>query len=456
MPNLLIVDDDPSLRRILEYNLAKEGYSTASASSGIEALKILEKTEFDLVLTDIKMPGMDGMDLLRRIKTIHPKAKVIVLTAFGTIEMAVEAMKAGAFEYITKPFNRDELKLSAAKALRVKGLEEENVRLKKELDNKYGFESMIGDSPPMQKVFRIIEKVAETDAPVLITGESGTGKELVARAIHHRGVGAECPFVAVNCAAIPKDLLESELFGHKKGAFTGAIRDKEGKFEKANGGTMFLDEIGDLSFELQAKILRSLQEMEITPVGSEDEIKIDARVIAATNQNLEEAIKAGTFREDLYYRLAVVPIRLPSLRERTEDIPLLIAHFLKSFSPKENIAISRGALQLLRAYPWKGNIRELENAIKRILVLRESNTIEIEDLPDDVRNTTTLGAKGFSFTLPVEGMPLADIEKEIIVEALKRSDWNQSRAAEFLKIPRHVLLYRLEKLNIPRKSPSLT
>jgi len=456
MPDVLVVDDDASLRRILEYNLEREGYAVASASTGMEALAKLKSKKFDLVLTDIKMPGMDGMDLLKKIRSNHPEVQVIVITAFGTIEMAVEAMKAGAFEYVTKPYNRDELKISVAKALRVKGLEEENTRLKKELSSKYGFENMIGDSPAMQKVFRIIEKVAETDAPVLITGESGAGKELVAKAIHYRGMGADRPFVAVNCAAIPKDLLESELFGHKKGAFTGAIKDRAGKFEIASGGTLFLDEIGDLPFELQAKILRAVQEMEITPVGSEKEVKVNVRIISATNKNLDKAVNDESFREDLYYRLAVVPVRVPSLRERTEDIPLLVSHFMKSFCPGKDLAVSKDAMQLLLAHPWKGNIRELENVVKRTVVLRESDKIEVADLPDEIRNAASLGAKGFSFTLPSEGIALTDIEREVIIEALKRTGWNQSRAAKLLKIPRHMLMYRLDKLNIPRKAPDST
>ncbi|NOY44208.1 MAG: sigma-54-dependent Fis family transcriptional regulator [Deltaproteobacteria bacterium] len=453
MARVLVVDDDASLRRILEYNLAQEGYAVATAASGEEALERLEKASFDLVVTDIKMPGMDGMDLLRRIKAESPETQVIVITAFGTIEMAVEAMKAGAAEYITKPFNRDELKLAVRKALRIRNLEAENVRLKQEVRRSEGVDRIVGDSPAMQAVYRLIEKVADSDASVLITGESGTGKELVARAIHRQSRRADRPFVAVNCAAIPRELLESELFGHRKGAFTGAIRDKKGRFEEAAGGTIFLDEIGEMPLDLQPKILRALQEREITPVGSNEVIRVDARVVAATNRDLEAEIEEGRFREDLYYRLAVVPIHMPSLRERPEDVPLLVAHFLKKLAPGKTIRVTPEALDALQRYPWKGNVRELENTIERLLVLRDSDTIELEDLPEKIRvpDQDPGLAGGFSFTLPPEGISLEEVERAVIEEALRRTGWNQSRAARLLRIPRHILLYRMEKFGIPRR-----
>jgi len=451
---VLVVDDDASLRRIVEYNLAEEGHAVATAASGEEALRALERSRFDLVVTDIKMPGMDGMELLRRVKTASPGTEVIVITAFGTIEMAVEAMKAGAFEYITKPFNRDELKLAARKALKLRHLEVENVRLRREVARKYGFENIVGDSPAMQRVFRLVEKVADTGAPVLITGESGTGKELVARAVHYRSSRAEQPFVAVNCAAIPRDLLESELFGHVKGAFTGAIRDRSGKFEEANCGTLFLDEVGELPFDLQAKILRALQQMEITPVGSNQIITVDVRIVAASNRDLEEGTREGRFREDLYYRLAVVPIHLPSLRERPEDIPLLVAHFLKTLAPGGGVTIATEALEALKRHPWKGNVRELENTIERLLILRESDVIRVTDLPEKIRHPAAVGRPGgFTFTFPPEGVGLEEAEKALILEALRRTGWNQSRAAQLLKVPRHILLYRMEKFEIPKRLP---
>ncbi|MBI5443191.1 MAG: sigma-54-dependent Fis family transcriptional regulator [Deltaproteobacteria bacterium] len=456
MAKILVVDDDESLRRILEYNLAQEGYAVATVGSGEEALASLERTTFDLVLTDIKMPGMDGIDLLKKVKEHSPGTQVVIITAFGTIEMAVEAMKAGAFEYVTKPYNREELKLTIRKALRFRTLETENVRLRREVGRKFGFENLIGDSSEMQAVFRLIEKVADSEASVLITGESGTGKELVAHAIHHRSSRAEEPFVAINCAAIPRELLESELFGHRKGSFTGAIRDKKGKFEEAHGGTLFLDEIGELSIDLQAKILRALQEKEVTPVGSNQTSRVDARILAATNRDLEGAVEEGHFRGDLYYRLAVVPIHLPSLRDRPEDIPLLVAHFLRQLAPGKTITVAREAMQALQRYPWKGNVRELENAMERLLILRDADTIRLEDLPEKIRHPEQVslsdaGPAHFTFTFPPGGVGLEEAERALIEEALRRAAWNQSKAAKLLRIPRHILLYRMEKFGISKK-----
>ena len=454
MAKILIVDDDASLRRVLEYNLAEEGYSVATAASGEEALELLGRSPFDLMVTDIQMSGISGMELLARVRRDTPETQVIVITAFGTIEMAVEAMKGGAFEYVTKPFNRDELKLVVRKALRVQNLERDNVRLRREVSKRFEVKNIIGDSEPMQQVFRLIEKVADTTAPVLITGDSGTGKELVARALHYGSARAERPFLAVNCAAIPRELLESELFGHKKGAFTGAIRDKKGKFEEAHGGTLFLDEIGDLPIELQAKILRALQEMEVTPVGPNDIIRVDVRILAATNRDLESRIEEGAFREDLYYRLAVVPIHVPSLRERSEDIPLLVVHFLQALAPGQPVSVTREALAALQRYRWKGNVRELENTLERLLILREGDTLGLEALPEKIRNPPGEDTPGgFSFCFPPEGIGLEEAERALISEALRRTGWNQSRAAQLLKVPRHILLYRMEKFGIPRRAP---
>jgi two-component system NtrC family response regulator len=454
---ILVVDDDPSLRRVLEYNLAKEGYAVVTAESGEQALALLDAERIDLLITDIKMPGMDGMDLLRRARQAAPEIQVIVITAFGTIEMAVEAMKAGAFEYVTKPFNRDELSLAVRKALRLKTLERDNALLRREVERKYGFGNIVGDSPLLQQVFRLIEKVADSDSTVLITGESGTGKELVAKAIHYRSQRADKPFVAVNCAAIPRELLESELFGHKRGAFTGAVRDKKGRFEEAGRGSLLLDEVADLPLDLQAKLLRVLQEREFTPVGGTGVQRFEARVIAATNRDLEGDVAAGRFREDLYYRLAVVPIRLPSLRERTEDIPLLVAHFLRTLGGGRKIAVSAAAMEALKRHPWKGNVRELENAVERLLVLSDSDIVRPEDLPEKIRAPRAAvsgqDAGGFSFTFPDEGVSLEEAEKALILEALRRSGWNQSRAAQLLKVPRHLLLYRMEKFGLPRRQP---
>jgi two-component system NtrC family response regulator len=325
------------------------------------------------------------------------------------------------------------------------------------VEKKYGFANIVGDSPLLLQVFRLIEKVADSDAPVLITGESGTGKELVAKAIHFRSLRADKPFVAVNCAAIPRELLESELFGHKKGAFTGAVRDKMGRFEEAGSGTLLLDEIADLPVELQAKLLRALQEREFTPVGGSGVMRFEARVIAATNRDLEGDVAEGRFREDLFYRLAVVPIRLPSLRERPEDIPLLIAHFLRILGAGRRVTVSREAMDALKRHSWKGNVRELENNVERLLVLGESDVIRLEDLPEKFRaqHPTAPGqdAGGFSFTFPEEGVSLEEAEKAIILEALRRSGWNQTRAAQLLKVPRHLLLYRMGKFALPRRQP---
>jgi two-component system NtrC family response regulator len=453
---VLVVDDDASLRRVLEYNLAREGYAVLTADSGERALALLETERVDLVITDIKMPGMDGMDLLRRVRQASPETQVIVITAFGTIEMAVEAMKAGAFEYVTKPFKRDELSLAVRKALRLKSLESENARLKREVGRKYGFENIVGDSPALQQVFRLIEKVADSDAPVLITGESGTGKELVAKAIHYRSARADRPFVAVNCAAIPRELLESELFGHRRGAFTGAVRDKKGRFEEAGGGTLLLDEIAELPLELQPKLLRALQEREIAPVGGTGVVRLEARVIAATNRDLEGEVAQGRFRSDLYYRLAVVPLRLPALRERPGDIPLLVAHFLRTLGGGRKVQVAPEAMEALQRHPWRGNVRELENTVERLLVLGESDLIRLADLPEGLRAPRAgggPGGPGFSFVFPEEGISLEEAEKALVLEALRRSGWNQSRAAQLLRVPRHLLLYRMEKYGLPRRPP---
>lgn len=350
---ILVIDDDTSLRRVLEYNLQEEGYEVQAASSGEEGLYLFGQSQPSLVITDMKMPGMDGMMVLKSIKERSPETLVIIITAFGTVDVAVEAMKAGAYDFITKPFNRDALKLTVKKALQFSGLAEENRRLKSELADKADFRTIVGSSKEMEKVFDVIRKVADTEAAVLITGESGTGKELVARSIHANSSRRDAPFVAINCAAIPRDLLESELFGHVKGAFTGAVKDKIGKFQLAEGGTLFLDEVGDLPVELQPKLLRALQEKEVEPVGGTKVQKLDVRIVSATNLNVDKAITDGTFREDLYYRLSVIPIHLPPLRERRKDIPLLIRYFCSKHG-SDKITFDKNALETLVMYPWPG------------------------------------------------------------------------------------------------------
>lgn len=445
-PKILIIDDDSSLRRVLEYNLQQEGYDVCTAADGESGLKLFAEKTPALVITDLKMPGMSGFQLLAAVKERSPATVVIVLTAFGAIDTAVEAMKLGAFDYITKPFNREELKLTVRKGLQLQGLSEENRLLKEELSGRAEFKSIVGTSRAMEGVFSVVRKVADTEATVLITGESGTGKELVARAIHSGSSRRSAPFVAVNCAAIPRDLLESELFGHVKGAFTGAIRDKEGKFQLAEGGTIFLDEVGDLPVELQPKLLRVLQERVVEQVGGTTPQKIDLRVVAATNADLEKWIAEGRFREDLYYRLCVIPIHLPPLRERTEDIALLLRYFCAKVGA-EGVTFSKQALERLQMYAWPGNVRELENTVERLLIMREGDQIGVEDLPEKF-SAAAATPEGGVLRLPPEGYSLEQLEMEAVLEALSRCDWNQTAAAKFLRIPRHTLIYRMEKYNI--------
>jgi len=445
-PKILIIDDDASLRRVLEYNLQQAGYDVTAASSGEEGLHLFTEVSPALVITDMKMPGMDGMQVLKSIKERSAETLVIIITAFGTVDIAVEAMKGGAYDYITKPFNRDALRLTVDKALQFTRLSAENRRLKNELADRDDFRTIVGSSPQMEKVFATVRKVADSEASVFITGESGTGKELVARSIHSQSGRRNGPFVAINCAAIPRDLLESELFGHVKGAFTGAIRDKDGKFQRAEGGTLFLDEIGDMPLELQPKLLRALQERMIEPLGGAKPQKLDVRVVTATNLDMDKALTAGDFREDLFYRLSVIPIHLPPLRERRDDIPLLLKYFCTKHGC-EQVTFDSSAMTTLTAYPWPGNVRELENMVERLLIMRNGDTITLDDLPDKI------GARHIPSTtavinLPDDGYSLEQLEREAVHEALERNGWNQTAAARFLRIPRHTLIYRMEKYGI--------
>ena len=442
---ILLIDDDTSLRRVLEYNLQEEGYEVQAAASGEEGLRLFEQLRPDLVVTDMKMTGIDGLKVLNSIKESSPDTLVIIITAFGTVDVAVEAMKAGAFDYITKPFNREALKLTVKKALQFSGMAEENKRLKDALRDKADFRSIVGSSLEMERVFTMVRKVADTEASVFITGESGTGKELIARSIHAKSSRRDGPFVAINCSAIPRDLLESELFGHTKGAFTGAIKQKSGKFQLADGGTIFLDEVGELLLELQPKLLRVLQEKEVEPLGGTKPEKLDVRVISATSLNMEKAIADGTFREDLYYRLSVIPIHMPPLRERRKDIPLLIKYFSAKHG-SDKISFDKEALEALSMFSWPGNVRELENTVERLLIMRSSDVIRFCDLPDKFREKST--RKNGVVRLPDEGYSLEQLEREIVIEALERNAWNQAAAARFLRIPRHTLIYRIEKYNI--------
>jgi DNA-binding NtrC family response regulator len=445
--SILLIDDDDSLRRVMEFSLTEAGHKVRTAASGEDGLRLLEKDAFDAVITDITMPGMSGMEVLAKVRQRDAHIPVIVITAYGTIESAVEAMKQGAFDYITKPVSRDELRLTLEKAIRMRRLEKENVELRAEVTDRYRFESIIGSSEKMKEVLDLAGRVAVSDASLLITGESGTGKELLAKGVHFNSRRAEGSFIAVNCAAIPDSLIESELFGHVRGAFTGAVKDKEGKFELADGGTLFLDEIGDLRIDLQAKILRALQEREVDRVGGGKPVSVDVRVIAATNKDIERAVKEGVFREDLYYRLNVITLFIPPLRERKEDIPLLASHFLKKFNKDADVRLDAGALSVLTAYGWPGNVRELENVIERASVLKRGALITRDELPEKLKKEKP-GVEDIILNLPERGISLEDLEKSLIIKALDKHKGNQTRAAEYLGITRPTLIYRMEKFGL--------
>ncbi len=455
--NILIVDDENSIRKALQKFLTELGYGAFSAANGEEALKINENESIDLALVDLVMPGIDGVELIKKLKQQNLGIVCIVMTAFGTITSAVEAMKAGAYHYLTKPFELDDIASLVATALEHKNLKEENLMLRQQLKAKYKFENIVGNSPEMARMFELVEKVCGTDSTVLILGESGTGKELVARAVHYNSPRAEMPLIIVNCGAIPEDLLETELFGHMKGSFTGAHATKMGKFDAANGGTIFLDEIGDMSLKLQVKILRVLQERCFEPVGSTKTHEVDVRVIAATNQDLEKAVQQKKFREDLFYRLNVIPMNVPPLRERKADIPLLLQHFIQKFNAeneKHVEGISKPALNLLMNYSWPGNVRELENFIERMVILKSQGTIENEDLPEGILSSRPAKPakepaplpvmdKSFSFKKAVE-----DYESELIVKALEQTSWNKNKAAELLRLNRTTLVEKIKKKQI--------
>jgi len=444
---ILLIDDDESLLKVLRHQLAKEGFTVTACDDPSRALREFELGDYGVVISDIQMPGFSGMDVLRAVKEKSEDTVVILITAYGTIKDAVEAVKLGASDYLTKPFEKEELLLVVNRSLKNRDLEAENVELRSQLTERSSFDSMIGRNAKLDAVFRLVSKVAPRDTTVLILGESGTGKELLARAIHYGSNRKDKPFVTVSCSAIPETLVESELFGHVKGAFTGAIRDRRGKFEVANGGTIFLDEIGDLKPELQGKLLRVLQEMEFERVGGTDTIKVDVRVIAATHRDLAAAVSRTEFREDLYYRLSVVPITIPPLRDRKDDIPLLVDHFLRKFAEGAKMRLSRQALDMLTEYDWPGNVRELENVIERAVVLSDGDKITEEEVPDFVK-----AGHDVSRSAPVTSgdASLEDLEREAIVGALEKAGWNQTRAAALLKVPRHVLIYRMKKLRIEK------
>ena len=456
--NILVVEDDNATRDTMVDLLSEAGYEVESATNGEEAIAMVREYSFDMVITDLKMPKGDGIQVLEEIKKIDNRTIVIICTGYGTVDTAVKAMKLGAYEYITKPIKIEEIKLVVQRALDYQRLKTENVLLQKQLKTKYKFKNLIGDSEVMQRSFQFIEKIAATNSTVMICGESGTGKELVARAIHYNSDRKNEPMVPVNCGAIPEDLLESELFGYEKGAFTGALKTRIGRFELANGGTVFLDEIGDMSPALQVKILRVLQEHEFERLGGVKSIKVDIRVVAATHRDLEKAVKQGTFREDLYYRLNVIPFILPPLRERGSDIPLLANHFIGKFNieKKQNInGISPDALKCLTRYHWPGNVRELENLIERLVILKGKGVIEQEDLPEKL-----LGAE-WSDALPSMDIPdsgisfntaVSEFERELILRALKKTDWIKNRAAKLLQLKRTTLVEKMKKIQLTREN----
>ena len=453
--NVLVVDDEPKLCDLLASALSQNGITVFTAGNGLHALKGLEAEDIDLVISDWRMPGMDGPQLLAEIKNRFPQLPVIVMTAYSTVKNAVQSMRNGAFDYIAKPFDIDELDITVSKALQFRDILKDNQRMRAELDEHQQIDSLVGDSPSFRRVLQAIDSVRESSATILLTGESGTGKEMVARAIHKHGNRADKPFVAVNCAAIPEGLLESEMFGHRKGAFTGAVTDRIGRFQQADKGTLFLDEIGEMPLALQAKILRALQERVIEPVGDPRERKVDVRVIAATNKNLLDAVANKEFREDLYYRLNVFPIPLPALRERVEDIAPLARHFahtLGAAAGKRFSGFSAEALQAMASYSWPGNIRELQNCVERATIVASGSVIEDDDLPAYL--FASRPSEGGAPLVENNGVPadleaaLAQVEKDYILAALQQSNGVQAAAAQLIGISERSFWYRLKKLGI--------
>ncbi|MCU1262106.1 MAG: two component, sigma54 specific, transcriptional regulator, Fis family [Bryobacterales bacterium] len=450
---ILVVDDEKSLRRVVQVQLEQRGHRVSTAENVAEALVELNRNGFEVVVTDLRMPGRFGLELLKDVRRLYSRTQVIVLTAFATVENAVEAMQAGAFHYVTKPVNFNELILVVERALEHSRLMEEVSTLRETLNEKYGFENIIGRSGALMTVLDIASRAARSSSTVLIEGETGTGKELLARAIHVNSRRKDEPFVTVNCGAIPKDLLESELFGYRKGAFTGATDNKRGRVEACDGGTLFLDEIGELPLELQVKLLRLVQEGEIQKIGALDPVKVDVRIVAATHRNLRRMAEDGDFREDLYYRLAVIPVTVPPLRERVEDIAVLVRHFWTRSLQKhgrDDLSLPDALLPLFSRYHWPGNIRELENVMERIVVLSRGPAVTPEDIPEFVRREQSL-LDSLQIELPPNRISLEAVEKELIVRALERYDGNQTKAAEYLDLTRKTLIYRMEKHGIRKE-----
>jgi two-component system, NtrC family, response regulator len=453
METLLVVDDEKNYLLVLKELLVEEGYEVLTAQSATGALEILAETDPDLVLTDMKMPGMSGLELLERVKQKDPQMPVIMMTAFGTVEKAVEAMRKGTYDYITKPFDNELLKKTVATALTLWRVIKENRFLSAELKAKFGPSDLIGKSPAINQVRELIQKVAGTKATVLVTGESGTGKELVARAIHAQSPRRDKPMISVNCSALAETLLESELFGHERGSFTGATSQRKGRFEIADGGTLFLDEVGEMSLAVQVTLLRVLQNREFERVGGNKTIKVDVRVIAASNRDLKEEVSRGTFREDLYYRLNVVHIEVPPLRERREDLPLLVQHFLEKFARefnRESLTLGPEALEAVRRYDWPGNIRELENMLERGAILTSGMVIHGEDLPIGRDESAGRGIALDQIIPP--GMKLNEVlemvERKMITEALAKTNHIQTHAADLLGIDKNVIKYKMKKYGL--------
>jgi two-component system, NtrC family, response regulator AtoC len=450
---VLIVDDEASMRKNISDILASEGFGLLEAADGLEAIEKTKKHHPELILMDINLPKLDGISALRQIRNITPEVVVIAFTAFGTSERAIEAMKAGAYDYLEKPFELDEFLLIIRRALQYKDLLGEVTQLRTQVSRasppKRGEGEIIGTSGKMQELFKLIGRVAPTDATVMIQGESGTGKELIADAIQRHSIRKEKPFVKVNCGALPETLLESEMFGHEKGAFTGSVGQHQGRFELANGGTIFLDEVNNMPPSLQMKLLRVLQQKTFERVGGKETLTVDVRVIAGTNKNIEEEMKSGRFREDLYYRLNVIHVKVPPLRDHPEDIPSLVEHFLEKYSPVRRAIVSADVMRKLQAYSWPGNIRELENVIQRSIVMAQGDAITIEDLPLALRAEGDLVPKDVIWQ---DGVPmykiLADIEKQLILKALNETNWNRTKAAQLLQIHRRQLFSKMKEFNI--------
>jgi two-component system response regulator AtoC len=448
---ILIIDDEENMLHMLKTILSKEGYEIVTAGNGIEGLEKIETNLFDTILCDLRMPEMDGLSFLKTVKVKNIDSTIIMMSAYGTIDLAVEAMKHGAYDYISKPFKPDEIILNLRKAEERERLRKENILLKKEIKKEFCFENIITKNDKMLQIFETIHKISDYDTSILILGESGTGKELVAKAIHYNSKRSGKPFVAINCGAIPENLLESELFGYVKGAFTDANQNKKGLFEEANGGTLLLDEIGELPSNLQVKLLRTLQEGEVRKVGDTKQIKLDVRIIAATSKNLGQEVRSNSFREDLFYRLNVIQIDLPPLRERREDIPLLINHFLNRYNEKHHLKaknISSAALNILVEYDWQGNIRELENAIERAVILSEGSRIEVSALPPDIRKLKAPREKEMvNDEYSIKRIHLI-MEEQLIKKALDKTQGNRTRAARLLEISHPSLLSKMKEFRI--------